>query len=282
MPDKHTEKLQKVLARLGYGSRRELEQWIRDGRVSVNGSVAKLGDRVNENDQIRVDGHRVSKTRVRAQRTRVLIYHKPAGEVTSRSDPEGRATVFDRLPKLGNGRWIAIGRLDMNTSGLLLFTTNGELANKLMHPSSEVEREYAVRVYGEVGKSVLNSLREGVELEDGPARFEFIRDAGGEGKNHWYHVILKEGRNREVRRLWESQGVTVSRLHRIRYGTVKLERSIRSGRWEDLSASQIMQLMKSVGMKADIKSLGPRDKSRTSSGKSPWTGRKRRERHSAR
>ncbi len=243
-----TEKLQKVLARAGFGSRREMEGWIEAGRISVNGQIAKLGERVGENDTIRVDGKPVSKQRVSEGRRRVLVYHKPLGEVTSRDDPEGRTTVFDRLPSRVKGRWIAVGRLDINTLGLLLFTTDGELANRLMHPSSEIEREYAVRVLGEVDQKTLNALKQGVELEDGMAHFDGIKYSGGEGSNQWYHVTLKEGRNREVRRLWESQGVTVSRLIRVRYGPIWLPRGLRPGRWEELDEKSIQLLLQTVGM----------------------------------
>ncbi len=244
-----TEKLQKVLARAGYGSRREIEAWISDGRISVNGKLAQLGDRVSATDVLRVDGHIVSKTRIEhSHHCRVLLYHKPVGEVTTRTDPEGRPTVFDNLPGLRNGRWIAVGRLDINTSGLLLFTNDGELANRLMHPSYTIEREYAVRVLGEVAPETLQKLQEGVMLEDGTARFTSIVDGGGEGANHWYHVLLDEGRNREVRRLWDSQGVTVSRLIRVRYGPTSLPRRIRPGKWEELKGFDLSLLRQSVGL----------------------------------
>lgn len=244
-----TEKLQKVLARAGFASRREIETWISEGRISVNGKLATLGDRVSDTDVIRVDGHVVSKTRIEhSHRCRVLLYHKPVGEVTSHSDPDGRPTVFDNLPGLRNGRWIAVGRLDINTSGLLLFTNDGELANRLMHPSYTIEREYAVRVLGEVSRETLQKLLEGVTLEDGIARFTSIVDGGGEGANHWYHVMLNEGRNREVRRLWESQGVTVSRLTRVRYGPLTLPRRIRPGRWEELKREELSLLRQNVGL----------------------------------
>jgi len=243
-----TEKLQKVLARAGFGSRRELEAWIAQGRVSINGKVATLVDRVSEKDVIRVDGQIVPREKAAGGRRRVLMYHKPVGEVSTRSDPEGRPTVFDHLPNLRNGRWIAVGRLDINTSGLLLFTSDGELAHRLMHPSSQVEREYAVRVLGEVPPEMIKRLQEGVELEDGKAHFDSIIDAGGEGANHWYHVTLLEGRNREVRRLWESQGVMVSRLTRVRYGPVTLPRWLRDGKFEDVPAHQLQALLELVGM----------------------------------
>ncbi len=242
------EKLQKVLAAQGLGSRRELERWIADGRISVNGKVATLGDRVVESDTLRVDGRIVGEKREEKPRTRVLCYHKPVGEVCTRDDPEGRDTVFEHLPRLRVGRWIQIGRLDLNTSGLLLFTNDGELANRLMHPSYTIEREYAVRILGEVDAEVLERLRKGVELDDGPAHFDQLLDAGGEGANHWYHVVLKEGRNREVRRLWESQGLTVSRLQRVRYGNVALQRRLRPGRWEELEQRELEGLMRSVDL----------------------------------
>jgi 23S rRNA pseudouridine2605 synthase len=250
-----SEKLQKVLARAGFGSRREIEGWISEGRISVNGKVSQLGDRVTEEDVIRLDGHVVSKTRLaHSHKCRVLLYHKPVGEVTSRSDQEDRPTVFDNLPNLRNGRWIAVGRLDINTSGLLLFTNDGELANRLMHPSYHIDREYAVRVLGEVSDESLEQLKTGVKLEDGIGRFTSIEDRGGEGANHWYHVILEEGRNREVRRLWESQGVTVSRLTRVRYGPISLPRWLRPGRWEELAEKPLALLRQSVALEKPGKS----------------------------
>lgn len=243
-----SEKLQKVLAERGVGSRREMERWIADGRISVNGKVATIGDRVEPEDKIRVDGHLLDTRKGTEVRRRVLIYNKPEGEVTTRNDPEGRATVFDNLPRTGRGRWIAVGRLDINTSGLLLFTTDGELANRLMHPSSEIEREYAVRVVGEVDRAIIERLKQGVELEDGPAKFDIIIDKGGEGTNHWYQVAIREGRNREVRRLFESQGIQVSRLIRVRYGIVSLSRDLWRGRWMEMSNLEVNQLAKSVNL----------------------------------
>lgn len=243
-----SEKLQKVLARAGLGSRRALEEWIQENRVSVNGKIAKLGDRVNPEDIIRIDGHLLSQQSTAQSDTRVLIYHKPEGQVCTRSDPKGRPTVFDDLPILRNSRWIVVGRLDFNTTGLLLFTTDGELANRLMHPSSQIEREYAVRILGNVDAAMIARLKKGVKLEDGNAHFDDIQDAGGTGANHWYHVILREGRNREVRRLWESQGVKVSRLMRVRFGQIVLPRSLRFGRWMEMPAEQINELMQSVGL----------------------------------
>ena len=247
-----SEKLQKVLARAGLGSRRMMEQWIQVGRVTVNGKKAQLGERVTEGDILRVDGRLLTPEQTTPDRTRVLAYHKPAGEICSRRDPEGRPSLFEHLPRLRKGRWITIGRLDLNTTGLLLLTNNGELANRLMHPSSKIEREYAVRILGEVDDELLKRLRDGVELEDGPARFERLRDAGGSGANHWYHVTLREGRNREVRRLWESQGVTVSRLTRVRYGPVTLRRGLPQGRWDELDDDQIAELLNLAGLRQPV------------------------------
>lgn len=245
-----SERLQKFLARAGLGSRRQIEDWVRQGRITVNGEAAQLGVQVNGAETIQIDGKPVQARACRQQR-RVLAYYKPVGEMTTRRDPDGRPTVFDRLPHLRDGRWIAVGRLDLNTQGLLLLTSDGELANRLMHPSSQIEREYAVRVLGEVPPEMLKRLREGVPLEDGPARFDDIREAGGEGVNHWYHIILREGRNREVRRLWESQGVTISRLIRVRYGPVTLRRGLHPGRWDELDEIQIEALLAAVGYRPD-------------------------------
>jgi 23S rRNA pseudouridine2605 synthase len=224
-----SEKLQKVLARAGIGSRRQIEQWIAEQRISVDGVIAKIGARVTGNEKITLDGKDVRVTPAAAQNTRLLLYHKPEGEICSRSDPEGRPTVFDHLPRLPGGRWISIGRLDINTSGVLLFTNDGELANRLMHPKYEVEREYAVRILGEVTPDMLMRLEKGVRLDDGMAKFLQVVDAGGTGANHWYHVMVREGKNRLVRRLWESQGAKVSRLIRIRFGSITLPRSLRMG-----------------------------------------------------
>ena len=243
-----SEKLQKVLARAGIGSRREIEGWISEGRISVDGKKATLGDRVEPEQVVRVDGRIISHIAKEGGRRRVLIYHKPEGELTTRTDPKGRKTVFDGLPLLRNGRWVAIGRLDINTAGLLLLTTDGELANRLMHPSSEVEREYAVRVLGEVDKTVLTQLCAGIVLSDGAAHFDSIVEAGGQGANHWYNVVLREGRNREVRRLWEAVGVQVSRLMRIRYGDVTLPRALRAGYWEELDKRAIEALLQRAGL----------------------------------
>lgn len=242
-----SEKLQKVLANNGVGSRREMEKWIEQGRVSVNGKVAKLGDRVELSDQLRVDGNNISRSKEKSP-CRVLMYNKPEGELCSRNDPEGRATVFDRLPQITGERWIAVGRLDINTSGLLLFTNDGELANRLMHPSHEVEREYAVRVFGEVTPSMLRVLGKGVELDDGIAKFNHIhvRPTDDESVNQWFDVTLSEGRNREVRRLWESQGVQVSRLIRTRYGNLEMFKRLPQGAWIELDLENLNALRKMV------------------------------------
>jgi 23S rRNA pseudouridine2605 synthase len=242
-----TEKLQKVLANNGVGSRREMERWISEGRVSVNGKLATLGDRVGPSDQLRVDGHPVSRN-LEKSACRVLMYNKPEGELCSRNDPEGRATVFDRLPAIQNDRWIAVGRLDINTSGLLFFTNDGELANRLMHPRHEIEREYAVRVFGEVTPAMLRTLQKGVELEDGTAKFTHIhvRPTDDESLNQWFDVTLSEGRNREVRRLWESQGVQVSRLIRVRYGNLELQKRLPQGAWIELDLDRVNELRKVV------------------------------------
>ncbi|QLB21657.1 23S rRNA pseudouridylate synthase [Vespertiliibacter pulmonis] len=247
------EKLQKILARAGKGSRREIEAVISQGRVSVDGKIATLGDRVlvSSSTKIRIDGHLVNLTTTQKEICRVLMYYKPEGELCTRSDPEGRATVFDRLPRLTGARWIAVGRLDINTSGLLLFTTDGELANRLMHPSRKVEREYSVRVFGEVDEAMLQRLRKNVQLEDGPAHFKQIKVVGGTGLNQWFDVTLTEGRNREVRRLWESQGIQVSRLIRIRYGNIKLEKSLPRGGWEEMGLEQVNYLRELVGLPAE-------------------------------
>lgn len=243
------EKLQKVLARLGLASRREIETWIAEGRVKVNGAAATLGQRVDANDAIALDGRLLKREEITGSVRRVLIYNKPDGEICTRDDPEGRPTVFDRLPRPKEGRWINIGRLDINTTGLLLFTTDGELANRLMHPSYQMDREYAVRVRGEVTEEMLENLKNGVMLEDGPAKFTDIKEApGGEGFNHWYHCVVMEGRNREVRRLWESQGLVVSRLKRVRFGPVFLTSELTMGRWREMEQREVDILSAEVGL----------------------------------
>lgn len=244
-----SEKLQKVLARVGLGSRRYMEEVIAAGRVSVNGQVAQVGERIEPGDELRIDGRKVSFQIEDEIRRRVLIYYKPEGEICSRNDPESRPTVFDQLPAIANDRWVMVGRLDINSTGLLLFTNDGELANRLMHPSNEVEREYAVRVMGEVTPQIKNNMLKGVVLDDGPAKFESFSEIGGEGINRWFQVVVKEGRNREVRRIFESQGLKVSRLLRTRYGTVILPRELRTGRWMELDKNDIDNLTKAVELK---------------------------------
>ncbi|WKN23540.1 23S rRNA pseudouridine(2605) synthase RluB [Azotobacter vinelandii] len=248
-PAAQGEKLQKVLARMGLGSRRDIEARIAEGRVMVNGTVATLGQRVGRHDAIALDGRLLRREEGAELVRRVLIYNKPDGEICTRNDPEGRPTVFDRLPRLKEGRWVNIGRLDINTTGLLLFTTDGELANRLMHPSYEMDREYAVRVRGEVTEEMLETLKRGVMLEDGPARFTDIQEApGGEGLNHWFHCVVMEGRNREVRRLWESQGLVVSRLKRVRFGPVFMTSDLAMGRWREMTQDEVDILSREVGL----------------------------------
>lgn len=242
------EKLQKVLAREGVGSRREMERFIAAGRVEVNGKVAQLGDRVTLKDRVVVDGRRIKLTPPQNNPLRVLLYNKPEGEICSRSDPEGRKTVYDRLPEIKNERWISVGRLDFNTSGLLLFTNDGELANKLMHPSSMIDREYLVRIQGEVDDDMKKRLKEGVLLDDGKARFTDIVDGSGDGSNAWFYCVVMEGRNREVRRLWESQGVKVSRLKRVRYGNIFIPSHVRVGQWIELNYREVKELCLTAGV----------------------------------
>lgn len=237
------ERIQKVLARAGVGSRREIEAWIKAGRIRVNGKVATLGDQMKDTDTVKLDGRLLKRHHSpQSQKTRILAYYKPEGEICTRNDPEGRRTVFERLPKIKGGRWVSIGRLDINSSGLLLFTNDGELANRLMHPSSMIDREYAVRVLGTATDQQIATLLKGVQLEDGEARFSDIVDSGGEGANHWYHVVLMEGKNREVRRLWESQGLAVNRLIRVRYGPYILDRKHRVGKVLELDQKDIDRL----------------------------------------
>ncbi|MDO6512923.1 MULTISPECIES: 23S rRNA pseudouridine(2605) synthase RluB [unclassified Neptuniibacter] len=243
------EKIHKVLARSGIGSRREMERWIKDGRISVNNQVATLGDRIAEGDVVSVDGTIVNLIFDKQAERRVLVYNKPVGEICTRHDPEGRPTVFDHLPPLKEGRWIAIGRLDINTSGLLLFTTDGELANALMHPSAQIDREYAVRVLGSVDDALLKRLTDGVLLEDGMARFTDVQFFDGEGANKWYHCVVMEGKNREVRRLWESQEVQVSRLKRVRFGPVFLPSDVRAGTWKMMEDKEVKSLSQMLELK---------------------------------
>ena len=261
----NTEKLQKVLARAGLGSRREMEAAIEAGRAKVNGKVARLGDRIEMRDRVEFDDRPVTLRAADETPRRVIMYNKPEGELCTRKDPEGRRTVFERLPRLKGERWIAIGRLDINTSGLLLFTTDGELANRLMHPSTQIEREYAVRVMGEVRREHVVAMVEGVMLEDGPARFTDVQEFGGEGINTWFHVVIMEGRNREVRRLWESQGLTVSRLKRVRYGNIFLDKRARAGEWVELSQDEIDDLSLAAGLTPrKVAELTPDEKNRWS------------------
>ncbi|MDY7117645.1 23S rRNA pseudouridine(2605) synthase RluB [Halomonas sp. SSL-5] len=260
-----SEKLQKVLARAGLGSRREMETAIAAGRVQVNGQVATLGDRIETRDRVLLDNRPVTLRAAEEVPRRVIMYNKPEGELCTRKDPEGRRTVFDRLPRLKGERWIAIGRLDINTSGLLLFTTDGELANRLMHPSTQVEREYAVRVMGEVAKEQVVAMVEGVMLDDGPARFTDVQEFGGEGINTWFHVVIMEGRNREVRRLWESQGLTVSRLKRVRYGNIFLDKRAKAGEWVELSQEEVDDLAELAELPTrKVPELTPDEKNRWS------------------
>lgn len=269
-PHVEGEKLQKVLARAGMGSRREIESMISEGRISVDGKISTLGDRVTvtENIKIRVDGHIVSLKTPEQTICRVIAYYKPEGEICTRSDPEGRPTVYSRLPKIVNGRWIAVGRLDINTSGLLLFTNDGELANRLMHPSNQIEREYSVRVFGEVTDEIKRTVTTNVQLEDGPASFKRLAEAGGEGINKWYNVVLTEGRNREVRRIWEAVDLQVSRLIRIRYGDIQLPNRLPRGGWEELDLTsvnylrELVQLSSETGTKLNLQ----KDKKRIKTG----------------
>jgi 23S rRNA pseudouridine2605 synthase len=246
-PEAAGERLHTALAAAGLGSRREMEQWIVEGRVQVNGETASLGSKVGPRDVVKVSGRRIY-LRFEDKRTRILIYHKSEGEIVSRDDPAGRATVFDTLPKLRGAKWIAIGRLDYNTDGLMIFTTSGELANKLMHPRFEVEREYAVRVLGELDDAQIQELLDGVELEDGPARLQSCFRAGGEGVNRWYRVVIKEGRKREVRRLFEHFGFTVSRLTRVRFGPIALPPQLRRGQKMELDDALVARVLEWAGL----------------------------------
>ena len=252
------QKLQKVLANLGLGSRRKMERWIEEGRVTIDGSLATLGDRIHAGQAVRLDGKPLEVDAT--EQVRVLLYHKPVREVCSRDDPEGRKTVFERLPKLKTGRWISVGRLDFNTSGVLLFTTDGALANALMHPSNAIEREYLVRVMGRVDEPMVERLKKGVELDDGPARFSDIQEGVGDGINRFFYVVLMEGRNREVRRLWESQGNTVSRLKRVRYGEVFLPSKLKKGQWLELPQRDVDVIYQMAGLSTkEVASLSKKD-----------------------
>jgi 23S rRNA pseudouridine2605 synthase len=265
------QRLHKVLASCGFGSRRAMEEMIVAGRITVNREPADVGQKVSPGDEVRINGELV-KVRFAEPRARILMYHKPAGEIVTRDDPEGRPTVFEKLPNIGNGKWIAIGRLDFNTEGLLLFTNSGELANKMMHPRYEVEREYAVRIMGELTPEHQQSLLSGIDLEDGPAKVEKIADGGGEGANHWYHLVLKEGRNREVRRMIEALGLTVSRLIRTRYGTVAMPSRLKRGQTLELTTEEVTSVLSTAGMRATgpmPQHQGKRNRDRPPQGKGP-------------
>lgn len=241
-PPAATFKLQKLLAQKGLGSRREMEALIAEGNITLNGKTAVLGDRAGAGDIVRI-GRRVIRIHPEEDLPKVLLYHKPEGEIVSRDDPQGRPSVFDKLPYLRSSKWIAIGRLDFNTSGLLIFTNDGALANRLMHPRFEMEREYAVRILGELTDEQMAQLTAGIELEDGQAAFTYLADQGGEGANHWYRVILKEGKNREVRRMFEAIGLTVSRLMRVRFGPINLPPRIKRGQWLELDEKETRRLL---------------------------------------
>jgi 23S rRNA pseudouridine2605 synthase len=268
-----SEKLHKVLADAGVGSRRDMEELILAGRVSVNGLPAHTGQRVMPTDQVRINGKPLQlRMKALGRPPRVLLYHKPAGEIVSQDDPEGRPTVFDKLPRVSGGRWVAVGRLDYNTEGLLLFTTSGELANRLMHPRYEVEREYAVRVLGELTDEQMQRLRDGIALDDGPAKFNRVDDAGGSGANHWYRVTLAEGRNREVRRMFEQVGLEVTRLIRVRYGAVALPRSLSRGRYSELAPEWVQAWMHDLGIGVDEVRAGGGQQHRQGGGRNKGKG----------
>jgi 23S rRNA pseudouridine2605 synthase len=273
------ERIQKVLSRGGLGSRREIERWIEEKRFTANGEPITLGYALKSGDHLELNGRTVNWEKFTQQPTQVLIYNKPVGEVVTRNDPEKRPIIFTQLPKLAVGRWIAVGRLDINTSGLLLVTNNGELANRLMHPSTQIEREYAVRILGDVSDEAIAELRSGVELEDGVAKFDDIQFFAGEGANKWYHVVVSEGRNRLVRRLWEAQQVVVSRLMRVRYGPIMLPERVRAGTTYYLNPTELATLMEFVRLTpekptAESRLLVEESKSVTAKRESTYKGNK--------
>lgn len=244
-----SEKIQKILANAGIASRRQVETLIEAGRITVNGEIATIGDRMTYHDQVCVDGREIKLLKSQHKKIRVLLYYKPEGEICTRNDPEDRPTIFERLPLIRNNRWVCVGRLDFNTAGLLLITNDGDLANKLMHPRANLEREYAVRIHGLLEIDSMNYLKKGVMLSDGLAKLDKIEDAGGSGTNHWYHVVVKEGRNRLVRRLFETQHVTISRLIRVRFGEVFLPASLRRGRHIELTEEEVTRLIATLRQK---------------------------------
>jgi 23S rRNA pseudouridine2605 synthase len=282
-PPAPTQRLHKLLALAGLGSRRDMEALIASGRVTINGQPAAVGAGVTEFDIVRIDSRPI-RLPFEAELAKVLVYHKPEGEIVSQDDPEGRASVFDKLPKVRGAKWIAIGRLDINTSGLLMFTTSGELANHFMHPRYEVEREYAVRIFGELTEEEMSQLTQGIELEDGPANFDVIRSQGGEGSNHWYQVILREGRNREVRRLFEAFQKPVSRLMRVRFGPVNLPSRLKRGMMLELSPKEVVGLLEWAGLNVPsgpMRQLSTREKDKLGTAFTPKPKKEARERLAA-